>query len=97
MWPYEPQAPFDFTGLRGKRVILWLDDIHKYANASKASTFNDLPRQFANAGIHLVIVATCRDGDDKVQAHKYLGDLLEQLTEVHLRDSRKLNRPIMVY
>ena len=86
MWPYEPQTPFDFTGLRGKRVVLWLDDIHKFANTSKASTLNDLPRQFANAGIHLVIVATCRDGDDKVQAHKYLGDLLEHLTEVHLTD-----------
>jgi hypothetical protein len=86
MWPYEPQTPFDFTDLRGKRVVLWLDDIHKYANASKAFTINDLPRQFTNAGIHLVIVATCRDGDDKVQAHKYLGDLLEHLTEVHLTD-----------
>src|SRR5450631_2925021 len=86
MWPHDSQNPFDFTGQRGKRVVLWLDDIHKFANASKAPTLNDLPRQFANAGIHFVIVATCRDGDHEVQARKYLGDLLEHLTELRLTD-----------
>ena len=86
MWPHDPQVPFDFTSQRGKNVVLWLDDIHKFANANKAPALNDLPRQFANAGINLVVVATCRDGSDEVQAHKYLGDLLEHLTELHLMD-----------
>ena len=86
MWPYEQKFPFDFTDLRGKRFVLWLDDIHKFANAIKASALNDIRRQFANAGIPFVIVATSRDGDDKVQAHKYLGDFLERLTEIHLTD-----------
>ena len=86
MWPHDKQHPLNFAALHKMNVVLWLDDIHKFANPNEASSLNDLPRRFAEADVSLVVVATCRDGDDEKQARKYLSNLLERLTEIRPAD-----------
>lgn len=76
--------PFDLRELRNRRIVLWLDDLHEFANHSEAVILNDLPRRCAEAGIRLVIVATCRDGEDEVRACRYLESLLAWLTAIRL-------------
>jgi tetratricopeptide (TPR) repeat protein len=85
-WPHEREHPFDFMAQRGQHIVLWLDDLHEFANLNEATALNDLPRRFAEAQAHLIIVATCRDGDNKIQAQKHLRSLLERLTELSLTD-----------
>ncbi len=85
-WPHERIYPFNFTAQRGQRLILWLDDLHEFANPNEATLINDLPRRFGEAGTHLIIVATCRDGDNYLQAQKHLGSLLERLVPIPLAD-----------
>ncbi len=85
-WLHKAQAPLDFTAQRGKRVILWLDDLHEYANPNESVIINDLPRHFTEEGASLIVIATCRDGEDQLQATKYLGNLLEQLIPVNIED-----------
>ena len=86
MWPHDQQTPFKFANQRGKRIVLWLDDIHKFANPAKAAALCDVPRLFTNMDIPLVVVATCRDGEEEIQARKHLGNLFERLTEIRLTD-----------
>jgi hypothetical protein len=88
-WPYEgwacePQAPLpvDLAALQGERIILWLDDLAKYAHLSLAPTLNDLPRRLQAAGVAFVIVATCHDGDEAYQAAVHLRPLLERLLPI---------------
>ncbi len=81
-WPLEGQPPLDLAKLRGERVVLWLDDLHKYANLNLAATINDLPRRFAQAGVRFVVVATCRDGDETALASIGLGPLMDRLIEI---------------
>lgn len=76
--------PVDLSGLRGRSVALWLDDLHEYANANEAVTVNDLPARLAAAGARVVVVATCRDGEDETRACKYLESLIERLTPIRL-------------
>lgn len=83
-WLHTTQAPFDFAAQQGKQIILWLDDLHEYANPNESVIINDLPRRFIEAGADLIVIATCRDGEDQLQATKYLGILLEQLIPVTL-------------
>jgi len=83
-WPHKAQAPFDFSAQRGKQIIVWLDDLHEYANPNESLTINDLPRHFMEEGASIIVIATCRDGEDQLQATKYLGILLEQLIPVNL-------------
>jgi len=85
-WSHEPIHPLNFATLHNREVILWVDDIHEYANPNEGVVLNDLPRRFAEAGIRLIIVATCRDGEDQLQATKHLGTLLEQLIPVMIED-----------
>jgi tetratricopeptide (TPR) repeat protein len=81
-WPLEGRPRFDFAALHGRRVVLWLDDLQKYAGLNLAPTLNDLPRCFAQAGVRLVVVATCRDGNEMALAAASLGPLLSRLIEI---------------
>ena len=56
--------PFAFPAQRGRRVVLAIDDAQEYANANEAATLNSLPEAFRAVDARLVIVLTCRDGDD---------------------------------
>ena len=85
-WLHAAQFPFDFVAQRGKQIILWLDDLHEYANPNESAIINDLPRHFIEEEASLIVIATCRDGEDQLQATKYLGNLLEQLIPVYLED-----------
>ncbi len=82
-WPYEARAPIDLAALQGERLILWLDDLAKYAHLSLAPTLNDLPRRLQEAGIPFIIVATCRAGDEAQRAAVHLRPLVERLLPIH--------------
>ena len=86
LWPHERPYPFDFNAQRGKQIALWLDNLHEFVNENEAHALNDLPRLFA--GSRLVIVATCRDGDDEQEARKKLESLMERLTPIRPQDIR---------
>src|SRR5579883_746859 len=81
-WPFEGQPALDLAAWRGRQIILWLDDLQKYAQLALAPTLNDLPRRFAAAGVRVVIVATCRDGEAETRAATLLGPLLERLIPI---------------
>jgi tetratricopeptide (TPR) repeat protein len=86
LWPQSrPQTPLDIPAQRGRRVVLWLDDLQKYS-ADEAGTLSDLPRRFAEAGARLVVVATCRDGADETSVRTRLGSLLDRLAPIRPRD-----------
>lgn len=76
--------PLDLRALRSRRIVLWLDDLHEFANQNEAVILSDLPRRCAEAGIRLVVVASCRDGEDETRACRYLESLLERLTPIRL-------------
>ncbi len=85
-WPHAAQVPFNFVAQKGKQIILWLDDLHEYANPTESVIINDLPRRFMEEKARLIVIATCRDGEDQLQATQYLGALLEQLIPITLED-----------
>lgn len=74
--------PIDLAALRGQRVILWLDDLAKYAHLSLAATLNDLPRRLREAEVSFVLIATCREGDEAQRAAVHLRPLLEHLLPI---------------
>lgn len=83
-WPHEPQRAFDFDGVRGKRFVLWLDNVHEFASPATGAALADMPRRLAEAGARMVVVATCRDKRDERRMRLHLGSLLERLTVVQL-------------
>lgn len=76
--------PLDVAALRGRHVALWLDDLHEYASPNEAVVLNDLPARLEAVGAHVVVVATCRDGEEETRACKYLESLLERLTPIRI-------------
>lgn len=84
--PHNLNYSLDFTELHGKKVVLWLNDLHHYTDLNKALLLNDLPQQFAAAKIQLRIIATCRDGDEKAEVVSKLGDLLNHLVVIRPAD-----------
>lgn len=83
-WPHEPKQIFDVDVVRGKRCVLWLDNMHEFASPTTGAALVDMPRRLAEAGAHVVVVATCRDGRDERRVRRHLGSLLERLTMVRL-------------
>lgn len=83
-WPHDPTATLDTRRLRGKRILLWLDDLHEYATAAEGASIADLPRRLCEAGAQVVVIATCRDGTDERHARRYLGGLFAQLDSIRL-------------
>jgi tetratricopeptide (TPR) repeat protein len=86
-WPHNTRPEdFDFAVQKGKKLILWLDDLHEYASQAEALTLLDLPRYFEEVTERLVVVATCRDGNDWKKARETLGRLLARLIIVELSE-----------
>lgn len=87
-WPLSASASaqFDVRLFHGQRVALWLDDVDRYAKDDLAQTVCGLPQRFAEAGVPLAIVATCRDGRREEQARLFLGPLLDTLQVVSPAD-----------
>ncbi len=84
LWPLNTRLEdFDFAAQQGKQIVLWLDDLHKYAaTPSEAAALLELPRRFESYIKRLVIVATCRDEENKAQVAIHLSSLLERLTPI---------------
>jgi hypothetical protein len=82
-WRHTLRPP-SLTSLPTRHIVLWLDDLHEYANPNEAHTLDDLPYRCAQAGVHLVVVATCREGEEETRASRYLESLLERLTPIRL-------------
>lgn len=76
--------PLSLTPLRGKRIALWLDDLHEYTNQNEAVVLHDVMAQLEAAGAQVVVVATCRDGEEEIRACKYLEGLVERLTPIRI-------------
>lgn len=95
-WPHDPTAALDPRPLRGKRILLWLDDLHEYATASEGAAVADLPRRLCEAGALVVVIATCRDGADARHARRYLGGLLAQLDAIRLPPLREAEADALV-
>ena len=70
LWPQNARMEeFDFAAQRSKKVVLWLDDLQKYATSqSDAFSLLELPRYFENYVECLVIIATWRDDEHKEEA-----------------------------
>jgi hypothetical protein len=85
-WPHGSIPDFDWNAVAGEQIALWLDDAQEYANPNEGPGLSDLPRRFAEAGARLVIVTTCRAGDDKEKARQYLGSLLDRLAPIRPAD-----------
>ncbi|HEU5383607.1 MAG TPA: hypothetical protein VFV38_50045 [Ktedonobacteraceae bacterium] len=83
-WSHEHTTPLDFSQQKGKRLVLWIDDLHEFASTNEATLLNELPDRFHEAGAYLLVVATCRDGEDQTQADKHFNRLLEQLMPLTL-------------
>jgi hypothetical protein len=81
-WPHRPLPTLDMSLLRGKRVVVWLDNLHEYANPTEAVVLNDLPRRFTAARVRFVIVATCHDDADEKRTCAQLESLLDRLESV---------------
>lgn len=75
-------ALFEYT--KGKRVVLWLDDLHEYE--ADFQLVQVLVRRLAEVCDALAIVATCRDGIDEINVRAKLSKLIEQLTCIYLDD-----------
>ncbi|HEY7850487.1 MAG TPA: hypothetical protein VIC27_10515, partial [Ktedonobacterales bacterium] len=85
-WPHGSGVGFDWSAVAGENIALWLDDAQEYANPNEGPGLSDLPRRFAEAGARLVVVATCRAGDDEESAQRYLSALLDRLTPIRPAD-----------
>ena len=83
-WPRDPATQLNFARLRGRSIVLWLDDIHTWATPTDGALMADLPRRLARAGARCVVVATCPDGQDERRARRHLGSLLTHLVPIRL-------------
>jgi hypothetical protein len=85
-WSHVATRAFDLDHLHSRRVLVWVDDLHEFANLAEAPTLCDLPRVFAKSRMRLVIVATCREGADEAQTRMRFAALMGRLREVRLVD-----------
>ncbi|MGH2503102.1 MAG: hypothetical protein ACRDID_11360, partial [Ktedonobacterales bacterium] len=95
-WPHGSGADFDWSAVDGANIALWLDDAQEYANPTEGPGLSDLPRRFVEAGARLVIVATCRAGDDEESARRYLSGLLDRLTDIRPADISRSDEQTLI-
>jgi hypothetical protein len=83
-WPHRSRHPEGIETMVGGRVVLWLDDLHEYANRVEAAQLEFLLDRFAQRGVLVVVVATCNWHDDEHEARARLGNLFDLLLPIRL-------------
>jgi hypothetical protein len=86
-WPHRFEHRADIEAQCGSRVVLWLDDLHEYANHVEAAQLDALIDRFAERGIQVVVVATCRWHEDEREARARLGYLFDHLLPIRLTEA----------
>jgi hypothetical protein len=85
-WPSAAGHPFPVESMKGRRVIVLVDTLEDYADSADIrvlSRLNRVPRDFAEAKIALIIIATARDGFDRKVGEK-LAPLVGSLVPVEM-------------
>jgi hypothetical protein len=85
-WPHRFEHPEGIETMCGSRVVLWLDDLHEYANHVEAAQLDALIDRFASDGVQVVVVATCRWHEDEREARARLGYLFDHLLPIRLTE-----------
>jgi hypothetical protein len=85
-WPHRFEHPENIEKLCGSRVVLWLDDLHEYANHVEAAQLDLLIDRFAKNGVQVVVVATCRWHEEEREARARLGYLFDHLLPIRLTE-----------
>jgi hypothetical protein len=86
-WPHRFEHLKGIETKCGSRVVLWLDDLHEYANHVEAAQLDALIDRFSKNGVQVVVVATCRWHEDEREARAHLGYLFDHLLPIRLTEA----------
>ncbi|MGH2487113.1 MAG: hypothetical protein ACRDHE_13980, partial [Ktedonobacterales bacterium] len=84
VWRHRAVPPWTLGRLRGKRVALLLDDLQEFANPSEAAGVLAAVAKLRGVCKRLLVVATCRPGDDRDGVERQFGGMLQWLTSLDL-------------
>jgi hypothetical protein len=85
-WPHRFEHLEGIETKCGSRVVLWLDDLHEYANHVEAAQLDMLIDRFAQNGVQVVVVATCRWHEEEREARARMGYLFDHLLPIRLTE-----------
>jgi hypothetical protein len=86
-WPHHMDYPANLALHLGHRIVLWLDDLHDFANLGEAAALDQFIQQLRISGRRFVVLSSCRAGQDLDEAKRYFRPLINELKQVRVTDS----------
>jgi hypothetical protein len=93
-WAHHMDHPDKLALRLGQRIVLWLDDLHDFANPGEAAALDQFIQQLSKDGKQFLVLSSCRDRDDMQEARRYFGPLISQLQRVPATDSLPLTTQV---
>lgn len=81
-WPHHMDYPPDLASHLGHRIVLWLDDLHDFANLGEAAALDQFIQELRDKHGRFLVLASCRDGDDRQEVRRYFRPLINTLRRV---------------
>jgi hypothetical protein len=78
-WPHHMDHPANLALRVGHRIVLWIDDLHDFAHLGEAAALAQLIQQVRDNGRQLMVLASCRDGQDFREVERHLSPLMNDL------------------
>src|SRR5260370_21280264 len=81
-WPHHMDHPVNLALRVGHRIVLWIDNLHDFAHPGEAAALAQFIQEVCDNGRQLMVLASCRDGQDYQEAERHLSPLMKNLQSV---------------
>lgn len=88
-WPHHMDYPADLALNLGHRIVLWLDDLHDFANLGEAAALDQFIQRLHQEHRKFLVLSSCR-GKDLEEAKRYFRPLINDLRRVPATPSLKV-------
>ena len=81
-WPHHMDYPANLAEHLGRRIVLWIDDLHDFARAGEAAALVQFLDQLRKNGQRFLVLASCQDDEQLQEAERFFRPLMNDLQRV---------------
>ncbi len=93
-WPHHMDYPANLPQHLGRRIVLWIDNLHDFARSGEAAAVVQFIQQLRDNGQRFLVLASCQDEEYLQEVKRFFSPLIDDLQQVPATEKLPLTEQI---